>query len=353
MATITTIQESDLITNSRAVINDNFANLNNDKIETSVLDTDTTLAANSDSKIATQKAVKAYVDSGGNQNASTTQRGIVQEATADQVKAGTSTGSTGARLFVTPETLLKPVVTEYTTSGSPHTWTKLGGLLFIDVELWAGGGSGGWRNDAGGRVGAGGGGAYIKKRFYASELGSTETVTIGAGGVARTSFNNGAGGGNTTFGSLLFAEGGKGGFTTSSVSGDPASGGDGGRGGISSALNVLLGILYGLGGSTLTAQKSGIDSGAGGSVTGAGASVDGGDSKYGGAGGGSLVVSGTERNGGVSIFAGNGGKASNANGVNADSGVFPSGGGGAWGNSGGAGSSGAGAAGMARVTEYY
>lgn len=62
MSTITTIASSDLITNSRTVINTNFSNLNTDKIETSVLDTDTTLAANSDSKIATQKAVKAYVD---------------------------------------------------------------------------------------------------------------------------------------------------------------------------------------------------------------------------------------------------------------------------------------------------
>lgn len=67
MSSITVIQSTDLITNSRANINDNFANLNTDKIETSVLDTDTTLAANSDSKVATQKAVKAYVDAQGGQ----------------------------------------------------------------------------------------------------------------------------------------------------------------------------------------------------------------------------------------------------------------------------------------------
>ena len=62
MASITNIGGDDLITDSRANINDNFANLNADKLETSVLDTDTTLAANSDSKVPTQKAVKAYVD---------------------------------------------------------------------------------------------------------------------------------------------------------------------------------------------------------------------------------------------------------------------------------------------------
>lgn len=63
MSTITTINATDKVWDSRAVINTNFSNLNTDKIETSYLDTDWTLAANSDSKIATQKAVKTYVDS--------------------------------------------------------------------------------------------------------------------------------------------------------------------------------------------------------------------------------------------------------------------------------------------------
>ena len=65
MATIVTIQPTDLITNSRADLNTNFANLNSDKVETSVIDTDTTLAADSDDKIPSQKAVKAYIDGGG------------------------------------------------------------------------------------------------------------------------------------------------------------------------------------------------------------------------------------------------------------------------------------------------
>ena len=65
MSTITTINASDLITNSRTVLNTNMAALNTDKIETSTLDTDTSLAANSDLKIATQKAVKAYIDALG------------------------------------------------------------------------------------------------------------------------------------------------------------------------------------------------------------------------------------------------------------------------------------------------
>lgn len=105
MSTITTILGGDFETNSRTVINTNFSNLNTDKIETSVLDTDTSLAANSDSKIATQKAVKAYVDVGGNVNASTTAKGVVEEATSAEVAAGTAAGGTGARLFINPSTI--------------------------------------------------------------------------------------------------------------------------------------------------------------------------------------------------------------------------------------------------------
>jgi hypothetical protein len=65
MSTITSLVGGDGITtaNSMTKINTNFTNLNTDKIETSVIDTDTTLAANSDAKIPSQKAVKAYADS--------------------------------------------------------------------------------------------------------------------------------------------------------------------------------------------------------------------------------------------------------------------------------------------------
>jgi hypothetical protein len=74
-------------------------------METSVLDTDTALTANSDAKVATQKAVKAYVDGVGVANATTTVRGLVEESTDAQVVAGTDTGETGARLFVPPSKL--------------------------------------------------------------------------------------------------------------------------------------------------------------------------------------------------------------------------------------------------------
>lgn len=126
MATIVTINAGDLISDSRADLNTNFENLNSDKIETSTLDTDTTLAANSDSKIPTQKAVKAYVDAGGNANASTTQAGIVEEATAAEVAAGTATGGSGARLFMNPSTAGTKFATTQVFSGtSPTSMTDL------------------------------------------------------------------------------------------------------------------------------------------------------------------------------------------------------------------------------------
>jgi hypothetical protein len=102
MSTLTTINSGDLISGSRTVINNNFSALNTDKIETSVIDTDTTLAANSDAKIASQKATKAYADSIIGVNASESAKGVVEEATAAQITAGTDTGETGAKLFVPP-----------------------------------------------------------------------------------------------------------------------------------------------------------------------------------------------------------------------------------------------------------
>lgn len=141
MSTITSLVGTDGITtaNSMTKINTNFSNLNTDKIETSVIDTDTTLAANSDSKIPSQKAVKAYVDSGGNPNASTTQRGIVEEATAAEVLAGTATGGTGARLFVNPSTLplanYKNGVVSYDTSTASGTQNIAHGLSSAPVKV--------------------------------------------------------------------------------------------------------------------------------------------------------------------------------------------------------------------------
>lgn len=116
MTTINTINANDAISASRTDLNTNFSNLNNDKIETSVIDTDTALTANSDSKIPSQKAIKTYVDTQNGSNASESARGIVEEATDAETTAGTATGSTGAKLFITPAklaTYLASVLVKY------------------------------------------------------------------------------------------------------------------------------------------------------------------------------------------------------------------------------------------------
>ncbi len=223
MSTLQTINGSDLPTNSRADINGNFATLNSGKLETSVLDTDTALTANSDAKVATQKAVKAYVDGVGVATATTTIKGIVEVATQAQTLAGTALGETGASIVVTPETLkgiTTPVIQKYENSGSPHTWTKPTGLKYVVVEVLGGGGGGGGANDttydeAGN---GGGGGGYSRKIIESSSLGATETVTVGAGGAGgAVGGGTGATGGTSSFGAHCSATGGTGGQTSSSA----------------------------------------------------------------------------------------------------------------------------------------
>ena len=95
---------------------------------------------------------------------------------------------------------------------SSSTWTKPPSLLKARVQVQAAGGNGETTTgtDAGG--GGGSGGGYTEKLFYNTDLGATETVTIGA-----TTFA-------TTFGSLLTAQSGLVG-ATSPVQGGTSSGG--------------------------------------------------------------------------------------------------------------------------------
>ena len=65
MASITSLTSTDSGADSLTTINGNFANLNTDKIETSVISTDGTLAGDSDTELPTEKAVKTYVDANG------------------------------------------------------------------------------------------------------------------------------------------------------------------------------------------------------------------------------------------------------------------------------------------------
>ena len=261
---------------------------------------------------------------------------------------------------------------EFTASG---TWTKDTGLTYIEVEAWGAGGSGGM-GAANNAAGGGGGGAYFRKKFLASELGATETVTIGAGGASVSSTSNGNVGGNTSFGSLLTVYGGGGGAanageergggggggvlsagatgtnTEGGIGGSPA-GGAGGVGGVTGTSGSSSGGFGGGGGGGFSTSPSGGVGGAsgfGGGGGGGGAGYNGGGgggSIYGGGGGGGGGDSASS-GGGASLFGGNGGAgAFNAN--NATAGSQPGGGGGGSET----GNSGAGGSGKVIVTEHY
>ena len=128
---------------------------------------------------------------------------------------------------------------EFTTTG---TWTKPSGATFVMVEVWgagAGGGSGAryaTSTNSGGGTG-GGGGAYRYKLFKASDLTSTVTATIGAGGTGGlTAVGNdsdgrlGTAGGDSSFGAYLVSYGGQRGEV-----GNTSSANGGGGGGFLSA----------------------------------------------------------------------------------------------------------------------
>lgn len=219
--------------------------------------------------------------------------------------------------------------TKYTNSG---IWTKSTKAVMVHIQLWAAGGSGGRGTDGNtADAGGGGGGQYVDAWILADTLSSSETITIGTGGVAQSSVNTaGSVGGNTSFGSILTAVGGSAGPAGT----DGQAGGNGGKPSIN--VSGLWGIGVGGGAGTY-----GIYSGAGG-----GAVNDGGGSLYGGGGGGGADDAGGGA-GGTSTLGGNGGTGS-ADGTGV-SGSVPGGGGGASDS----GTSGAGGNGQAIITTYY
>lgn len=128
------------------------------------------------------------------------------------------------------------VSTLRTTTG---TFTRDADCLYAFVRIVAGGGAGGGTALTGGTEhaeGGGGGGAeYAEGWFTAAQIGTSQTVTIGAGGTGVTGAN-GNNGGTTSFGALMTALGGAGGdvgaATAASNQAEGGLGGSGGSGGI-------------------------------------------------------------------------------------------------------------------------
>lgn len=298
----------------------------------------------------------------------------------------------------------KIATTEYVDSASKciirayqttDNWVKPSGLKAVFVELGGGGGGGGGgRRGAAGSVrcggGGGAGGAVVRGWFKDTELPSSLTITIGAGGVSGSSAltdnangGNAGAGGTTTFGSLLRAVGGGGGsggtatsgaggsstFTTATPDnfGQKAGQSASGSGGVGSAGTQSLDVSAPSGASGGGISSSDVLSGggAGGSRSAgsyrAGFQASGGSAGTSGAGAGGNAGDGgnaTATYFGLVVGAGGGGggSRSGADGGNGGNGTgFGSGGGGGAGSENGfnSGRGGSGGNGYALVFEYY
>lgn len=241
--------------------------------------------------------------------------------------------------------------TRFTATG---TWTKGGSTKVVIVEvIGAGGGGGGGAGAAAGnnRGGGGGGGAgaIIRKVFDATQLGATETITIGAGGIsgAGGSTANGVSGGagvTSSFGSWLSSYGGGGGAGGAMNAFSNPGGGGGGTGGVGTTGAAASTVAVAGGNPEVQGATLGNRNGGSG---GGGMSSIGGNAEYGGGGGagggtyagGSSINGGGAGGGGANVTSGNGEGAGGAGGA---SNSYTGGGGGAGGAvNGGAGTVGA------------
>ncbi len=114
---------------------------------------------------------------------------------------------------------------------SSTTWTKPANLSHAEIEVQApGGGSRGSDTSTGTNITAGGGsGGYARKLMAAADLGSTETVQVGAGGLGSSANSDpdpATAGGTSSFGSHITCTGGSASTGTGSANGGTASGGD-------------------------------------------------------------------------------------------------------------------------------
>lgn len=122
---------------------------------------------------------------------------------------GTANTAMANTAFVANAIAAEKVVTQNTydsTPGSP--WSKPTKGTMALIECWGAGGGAGRASTATGASG-GGGGAYVYRIVPLSQLGATETVTVGLGGAGKTgSQGSGTVGGNSSFGSWVTAYGG-------------------------------------------------------------------------------------------------------------------------------------------------
>jgi hypothetical protein len=180
---------------------------------------------------------------------------------------------------------------------SSGTFTPDPDMVWCEVTGWGGGGGGGGHPTtlaAQGAASAGGnsgGKAYVK--LSKAQVGASQAVAIGAGGVGVTGAN-GAAGGDTSFGAFLNACGGGGG---------PVSGASGGQVYFSAITSATLSATGDIRGWSCAATRGSGGQGSNGQFGGTG-----GMTEWGGAGNGAVAVgSGGGAGGGGQVNTGSGG----------------------------------------------
>jgi hypothetical protein len=161
------------------------------------------------------------------------------------VPAGTFNPAQWAHLTGAQKTLSMKF-TAFTASG---TYIPSAGLVSATLEAIAGGGGGGSAISGGNIMwnGAGGGsGGYSRALKTAAQLGASQAITIGPGGSGGWGSSlDGAGGGDTSIGTLCVAHGGiGGGHAESNVIPAGGAGGAPGTGDIAMGGNAGEGCLY-------------------------------------------------------------------------------------------------------------
>jgi hypothetical protein len=199
------------------------------------------------------------------------------------------------------------------TFDSSGTFTTPPGYKAFAAKVWSAAGSGERTNNAGVVSKGGGGGGCFEQVVPSGAVGSSETITVGAGGAAVTTVASGNLGGQSSFGTLLV------------VYPAPSAHLGGSIGYASSAQDNSTSAVASFAGAG-TAGGNTIWGGAGGSGTQGGFTAAG-NSVNGGAGGGGLSDAAVLGAAGLSIYGGNGGAASSAS--NGTAGAQPGGGGGA------------------------
>lgn len=214
---------------------------------------------------------------------------------------------------------------EFTASG---TFTPATGVTGVRVTIVGAGGGGAGKGNSSASPGGGGGGAgeAVVGMPWVVVPAVGITVTIGAkgtgGNASGANTTAGTAGGDTSFGSVLIARGGK--------AGD-ATGASGAGSGINGAVSKAVDVVGGVGTAESAVHFGGSSGGGGGSTTTSPGAAGGGSGPYLGAAGGATNGSRAGGGGGASTTYGNGGVggAGGSGGTNSAAGSYGGGGGGA------------------------